>query len=72
MSDKPKASDIPKGKRSDVHSRLVTAEKIQRGSNVPSNMQMYLAGYIDAHYKFTEELDVMTSTIANYDRASEE
>lgn len=62
----PQPSDIPAGKKSDVNKRLVQAEQMRRGNNLPSNMDTYLAGYIDAHYKFKDELGTMEATLEVY------
>jgi hypothetical protein len=40
---------------------------MRRGSNIPSGMDMYLAGYIDAHYQFKDELDTLESTTEPFD-----
>ena len=66
-TDRPVPSDIPRNKRADVNKRLVQAEKMRRGSNIPSGMDMYLAGYIDAHYQFKDELDTLESTTEPFD-----
>jgi len=66
-SNRPVPSDIPRNKRSDVNTRVVQVEKIRRGSNIPSGMDMYLAGYIDAHYQFKDDLSTMESTIEPFD-----
>ena len=66
-TDRPVPSDIPRNKRADVNKRLVQAEKMRRGSNIPSGMDMYLDGYIDAQYLFKDELDTLESTTEPFD-----
>jgi len=65
--DRPVPSTLIKNKRGDVNKRLTRAENLRRGSNVPSNMDQYLAGFIDAHYTFKDDLSGLASMMAAFD-----
>jgi len=66
-SEPPLPSRIVENKRGEVNKRLVRAENMRRGSNVPSNMDMYLAGFIDAQYTFKDDLSSLASLMSGFD-----
>lgn len=66
--DRPVPTDVAGNTRSDVAKRIPQMEQLRRGSNVPSGMDSYLAGYIDAHYQVKDDLDRLESMLRQFDQ----
>ena len=61
-------SDVVQNKKADVSKRIPQLESLRRGSNVPNGMDMYLAGYIDAHYELEGDLESLLTYIDQFDQ----
>lgn len=61
-------TDLAGNTLTDVAKRIPQMESLRRGSNVPSGMDSYLAGYIDAHYQVKDDLDSLESMLRQFDQ----
>jgi len=63
---------VAKNTKSDVSKRIPQMESLRRGSNIPSTMDSYLAGYIDAHYQVKDDLESLITLLEQFDRELED
>jgi DNA-directed RNA polymerase subunit RPC12/RpoP len=61
-------TDVLESVRRGVSKRVPQMESLRRGNNVPSGMDMYLAGHIDAHQQIADEIDRAGAAMRVFDR----
>lgn len=64
----PLPTDVASNVKSDVAKRIPQMEALRRGDNIPSGMDGYLAGYIDAHYEIEDDLESLVTLLEQFDQ----